>query len=130
MKDQTWYTIVNPAGGNGAVKKRWPQIEAQLRHAGVGMEKVYTQSRGHATELAHRAVEAGHRHILAVGGDGTNNEVINGILRQDAVPSTDVHYALIPIGTGNDWIRTTGIFHATLFFPEAVTPSVGTATAT
>ena len=109
MKDQTWYTIVNPAGGYGTVKKRWPQMEEQLRNAGIQMELVFTQSRGHATELAREAVESGHRHILAVGGDGTNNETINGILQQQAIPTTEVCYALLPVGTGNDWIRTMGI---------------------
>ncbi|MBK7408624.1 MAG: diacylglycerol kinase family lipid kinase [Saprospirales bacterium] len=109
MKEKTWFTIVNPAGGYGTVKKRWPQLEEQLRNAGVQMELAFTQSRGHATILAREAIESGHRHILAVGGDGTNNEAINGILQQKTVPPTDVCYALLPVGTGNDWIRTMGI---------------------
>jgi len=73
------------------------------------MELVFTKSRGHATELARDAIESGHRHILAVGGDGTNNEVINGILQQGSVSPLEVCYTLLPIGTGNDWIRTMGI---------------------
>lgn len=109
MKEQTWFTIVNPTGGNGKVKKQWPRIEEQLRTAGVRMQLAYTHSRGHATELAREAIQSGHRHILAVGGDGTNNETINGILQQKAVPPTEVCYALLPVGTGNDWIRTMGI---------------------
>ncbi|MBK7336340.1 MAG: acylglycerol kinase family protein [Saprospirales bacterium] len=99
----TWYTIVNPAGGNGTVQKRWPRIEAALLQAGVRFEVVFTEARGHATELARNAVESGWRHILAVGGDGTNNETVNGILQQQAVPPSEVCYALLPVGTGNDW---------------------------
>ena len=49
------------------------------------------------------------RHILAVGGDGTNNEVINGILSQTSAAPAEITYALLPIGTGNDWIKTHGI---------------------
>ena len=105
----TWYTIVNPVSGNGAVRKRWPQIEAELRKAGILFEVAFTRYRGHATELARAAVESGWRHILAVGGDGTNNESVNGILQQQAVPASDVCYALLPVGTGNDWVRTLGI---------------------
>lgn len=105
----TWYTIVNPAGGNGTVQKRWPRIEAALLQAGVRFEVVFTEARGHATELARNAVESGWRHILAVGGDGTNNETVNGILQQEAVPPSEVCYALLPVGTGNDWVRSLGI---------------------
>jgi YegS/Rv2252/BmrU family lipid kinase len=108
-KDQLWYTIVNPAGGNGAVRQRWPELERQLLAAGIRMELAFTEYRGHATELVQNAVEAGHRHVLAIGGDGTNNEAVNGILRQTAVPSREVCYGLLPVGTGNDWIRTMGI---------------------
>lgn len=107
--ENLWYTIVNPAGGNGAVKKRWPRIEQQLRGAGVRFEPVFTEYRGHATLLAKQAIESGHRHILAVGGDGTNNETVNGILQQTVVAPSDVHYCLLPVGTGNDWVRTAGI---------------------
>jgi diacylglycerol kinase (ATP) len=105
----TWYTIVNPAGGYGRVKKRWPRLEQQLREAGVRFEPVFTEYRGHATELARQAIEKGHRHILAVGGDGTNNETVNGILQQTAAPPSEIHYCLLPVGTGNDWVRTVGI---------------------
>lgn len=105
----TWYTIVNPAGGNGAVKKQWPHLEVQLKAAGVHFEPVFTQRRGHAIELARQAVEEGYRNILAVGGDGTNNETINGIMLQKAVPPSEVNYCLLPVGTGNDWVRTSGI---------------------
>jgi len=105
----TWYIIVNPASGNWKVKKRWPRIQQQLLEAGVRFEAVFTERRGHAIELAREAVESGWRHILAVGGDGTNNETINGILQQKAVPASEVCFALLPVGTGNDWVRTLGI---------------------
>lgn len=61
--------------------------------------------------LVDDAVLKGHRHILGLGGDGTNHELVNGIMTQTHAPSTDIHYALLPIGTGNDWARTYQIPH-------------------
>lgn len=77
---------------------------------GVEFDTVFTGFRFHAVELAERAiVEDGYRNIIAVGGDGTVHEVANGILRQRQVPSDQVRMGVIPVGTGNDWIRSYAI---------------------
>ncbi|MEZ5042374.1 MAG: diacylglycerol kinase family lipid kinase [Saprospiraceae bacterium] len=104
-----WYIIVNPAAGKGKAARLWPQIAQLLTQEGIAFEVAFTQQHRHATELAMQAIAQGHRHLIGVGGDGTNNEVINGIFQQQSVPSTDILYALLPIGTGNDWIKTHGI---------------------
>jgi YegS/Rv2252/BmrU family lipid kinase len=104
-----WYTIVNPASSAGAVGRRWPGIAQELRQAGFQLEVVYSEYTGHAIELARVAVENGWRQILAVGGDGTNHEVVNGLLTPTQCPSPEIRYALLPLGTGNDWVRTHGI---------------------
>jgi diacylglycerol kinase (ATP) len=109
MDQNDWYIIVNPAGGYGKVSRRWPELERLLREAGIRFEAVQTEGRGHATELAREAIESGRRHIIAVGGDGTNNETINGILAQKAAPTQEIVYGLVPVGAGNDWVRTLGI---------------------
>jgi YegS/Rv2252/BmrU family lipid kinase len=101
----TWFVIVNPAGGNGAVKVRWAFIEAALKQSGLPLEIVFTEAPGHATTLAREAIEKGFRHLVAVGGDGTGNETVNGILQQEVVDSQTVTFALMPVGTGNDWVR-------------------------
>lgn len=101
--------IVNPAASNGKVGKIWTRLEASLTARLGPLEVTFTEHRGHATELTIDAVKSGFRHIIAVGGDGTNHEVANGILQQDLVPSRDIFYTLLPVGTGNDWIRTHGI---------------------
>ncbi|MBL7794802.1 MAG: diacylglycerol kinase family lipid kinase [Saprospiraceae bacterium] len=109
-EQQAWYVIVNPAACNGAVGKQWPSLEAKLLVAlPGGMDVAFTQYAGHATQLAAEAIASGYRRIVAVGGDGTNHEVTNGILMQTSVPATDVYYALLPVGTGNDWARHHGI---------------------
>ena len=109
VNPETWYVIINPVGGNGSVQKRWPVIRSMLQDRGVLLEEVFTRHKMHAVELVETALVHGFRRMLAVGGDGTNNEVINGIMLQQVVPTNEILYALLPIGTGNDWIRTHGI---------------------
>lgn len=109
MSPRKWFFIVNPAAGNGLVQKRWPGIQAILDSLLWRYEVGITKHRGHAAELAREAVRKGFRYIAAVGGDGTNNEVVNGLIRQKTVPLHEIVYTLLPIGTGNDWIRTHGI---------------------
>lgn len=111
MDQPFWYIIANPAAGNGAVGRRWPAVERLLQEMGFSYTVKFTEHRGHAIRLVEDAVLKGHRHLLALGGDGTNHEMANGILSQAIVPSTDIHYALLPIGTGNDWARMYGIPH-------------------
>jgi YegS/Rv2252/BmrU family lipid kinase len=101
-----WRFIVNPVGGGGAVAKHWPEIEAQLRAAAIDFDAVFTERKMHAAELAEQAIAEGHRNLVAVGGDGTAHEVVNGILRQTACPSHEVTFTLLPVGTGNDWVKT------------------------
>ena len=107
--NEPWWIVVNPAGGNGAVSKSWPQLRKLLDACGYRYELAFTERREHAIELAIRGVEDGYRQVMAVGGDGTNNEVVNGLLQQRVVPPEHVHYALLPVGTGNDWVKTLGI---------------------
>ncbi len=104
-----WFFVVNPVAGNGLVARQWPAAEAVLRAQLGEIQVVFTQYRGHAIELTQQAVCDGYRHIAAVGGDGTNHEAINGLMRQKDAPLADLTYTLLPVGTGNDWIRTHGI---------------------
>lgn len=111
MSDQNplWHAIVNPSAGGGKAGKLWPQIEAELIKRGVQVKTLLTEKLGDGIRLAKEAIESGARHLIAVGGDGTNHEVANGIMQQTVVPTTDVTQCLVPIGTGNDWLRTHGI---------------------
>ena len=111
MQQPFWYIIVNPAAGNGSVERRWPEIEQILQELGFSYTVKFTAHQGHACRLVDDAILNGHRHILGLGGDGTNHELVNGIMKQQHVPTTDICYALLPIGTGNDWARTYQIPH-------------------
>lgn len=103
------YVIVNPNAGNGKGKKDWNRISDIFRKENISIVASFTEKKGHAAELAKKAVESGFRDIICVGGDGTLNEVINGIFSQIICATTDISLALIPVGTGNDWGRMFGI---------------------
>ncbi len=111
MKGTTvnWYIIINPAAAGGKAAKLWPAIEQELSAANVSFTTAFTTYSREATLLAKQAIQDGFRRLVAVGGDGTNNEVINGILQQTTIPSAEVLYCLLPVGTGNDWIKSHGI---------------------
>lgn len=97
--------IVNPRSANGATGKRWPAIEQALR-AELGEPRAYVTERpNHATELTRRAVDDGAELVLSVGGDGTNNEVVNGLFEDGKPRNPAVAMAVIPGGTGGDFAR-------------------------
>lgn len=102
----SWYIIINPAAGGGKAGRVWPDIAHQLSQADISYEAHFSTHHRHATLLAKQAIEQGYRQLLAVGGDGTSNEVINGIFQQSLVSPSSIVYCLLPIGTGNDWIKT------------------------
>ncbi len=104
-----WFAIVNPVSGRGKGLSDWPMISKLLRDRGIMPDFVFTEHRYHAIELTVEAIGKGYRKIMAVGGDGTMHEVVNGIFIQKSVPTTDVLVAAISVGTGNDWTRMYGI---------------------
>jgi len=95
--------LVNPASGNGATGKRWPELARRASALGLEGETFFSERPGHLIELATRAVDGGATLVVAVGGDGTLNEVVNGIVGRE------VDLATIPLGTGMDFGRTYGI---------------------
>jgi len=104
-----WLVIVNPNAGNGKGRKDWARIESLLNRAGLPFNSCFTEKRGHATELSAESVKKGFRKIITVGGDGTLNEVLNGVYIQNACNPSDVCLGIIPVGTGNDWGKMFGI---------------------
>jgi diacylglycerol kinase (ATP) len=100
---ETAYFLVNPASDNGATGKRWPELAHRAARLGLSGETLFSERPNHLIELAKQAVDAGASLVVAVGGDGTLNEVVNGIAGRD------VDLATIPLGTGMDFGRTYGI---------------------
>ena len=96
--------VVNPAAAGGRVGREWPRLHPRLRAAGLDQPFVFTEAPGHATELAADAVRLGERTVVAVGGDGTICEVVQGL--HDAGGGV---LGILPLGTGNDAARTLGL---------------------
>jgi len=109
MAENKWFVIFNPVSGRNKFGKLWNGIHALLKQHSIEHEYVETERHGHAIELAIDAIRTGYRKILAIGGDGTLNEVANGILSQTIVDSKEITLGIIPAGTGNDWVRSLGV---------------------
>lgn len=118
--EKIWYAVVNPNAGSGKTVAEWPKAETVLKESRIEYEYRTTWQCGAAIEITIKACEAGYRRFLAVGGDGTVHEVLEGIVRfiemssvaaafddDELLPSlSDFTLAVIPVGSGNDWIRT------------------------
>ncbi len=99
--------IVNPIAGAGKTAKKWPQIIDLLKSMGMDFEHDLTEAPGHAIELAKSAAKNGCELVVSVGGDGTINEIVNGLY--DAGSIGDVTLGIVSTGTGADYIRTIGV---------------------
>ena len=101
-----YHFIVNPCSRTGKAAKVWQELEQVLKQKNVEYRVYFTERPGHATELAAAicAENPGEKHIITVGGDGTSNEVINGLSDY-----SDIIYGCIPTGSGNDLIRGLGL---------------------
>jgi YegS/Rv2252/BmrU family lipid kinase len=101
--------IVNPASAAGHLGRHWPRMAARLRSAGLDFDSVQTERPAQATVLAGQAVREGRPLVVAVGGDGTINEVANGFFEGgDPIP-TSSRLGVIPMGTGGDLRRSLAI---------------------
>lgn len=101
--------IVNPNSSNRATSKEWPRIEARARERLGSFETFITTGPGHATRLARQVALSGVDIVVCVGGDGTLNEVINGIMDEDRPLGPDIMVGFIPRGTGCDFVRSISI---------------------
>lgn len=108
-KLKEWLVIVNPNAGAGKCLHDWPVIEKLLDSASFSFHKVFTDRKLHAIILSKNFINKGYKKIIVVGGDGTMNEVINGIFRQKKFETDEITLGMIPVGTGNDWGRMFGI---------------------
>ncbi len=112
-----WYIIINPHAGSGKTMEQWAIAEKQLAELGIPYAAAYTGYKAHAKQLAAQAAEDGYRKILAVGGDGSVHEVFTGVLswcEETGTASEEFYFGVIPIGSGNDWIKSLNVPHDTL----------------
>ncbi|MCK5688243.1 diacylglycerol kinase family lipid kinase [Myxococcota bacterium] len=105
--------IVNPTAAGGKAQRRWERMHAEFEDAWGSIENRFTTARGDATKMAREAVEEGFERIIAVGGDGTANEVLNGLFKTPVSDSlvdiqAGAELVIVPLGTGQDFTRTLG----------------------
>lgn len=101
--DEKWVFIINPVSGNGSAKKIVATLREMISKYSISAELVYTKGPGHASELAGHFAQQGYKYIIAVGGDGTLNEMTIPLLNKKNMTT-----GIIPAGTGNDFIHILG----------------------
>ena len=109
-EEKRWLVIVNLRAGSKRCEHDWPEIEILIKKAKLKTTVVFTERVHHAMELTQFNIEEhAFKNIIVVGGDGTMNEVANGIFRQKRFSTTEITIGLITVGTGNDWGRNYGM---------------------
>ena len=111
--------IVNPASGGGRTKRTFPELRVAIENALGPVDVEYTHRPGHAVALAQSAAGAGRELIVAVGGDGTMSDCVDGVMRSGAGDRTQL--GIIGQGTGGDFRKTLGLEPRLDHFLEALT---------
>lgn len=114
--NETFLAIINPAAGGGRCRELVGPALERLRSAGIALETAETSAAGQATQIARAAYGRGYRKFLAVGGDGTSYEIVNGLFpdcQAPALPGSDEEriptLGFLPLGTGNSFLRDFGV---------------------
>ena len=97
------FIIVNPTAGDGQAEKRWQDFENDLKKNHVHYHDVITEYKNHATELISEAVSSGYNRIGVFGGDGTLNEALQGLFKEDNIISEDIKIIFFPAGSSCDF---------------------------
>lgn len=101
---QNYLAIVNPAAGGGRSGRLLGPVLERLKAGGIGIDVVHTAAAGQAAEIARASYARGVRNFIAVGGDGTSYEVVNGLF-PEAATGEHPTLAFLPLGTGNSFLR-------------------------
>lgn len=113
MKPDKWLAVVNVFAASKKAGSVWKMAAACLEEAGVSYKAEFTGGKYNAAELSRKAAERGYRKFIAVGGDGTIHDVLNGIaeyaLNDSEVSLSDFTLSVIPVGSGNDWVKSVGV---------------------
>lgn len=107
--NKKWFVIINPVSGGKYAPKLWNKLLPHFEKAGISYQVAFTEYIDHAGILVKQAIADGLQQFMIIGGDGTANDVINGIFNSTNHPENMV-IAMIPAGTGNDWVRTIGVY--------------------
>ncbi len=112
-KNKIWKVIVNPHAASGRMMRAWKKIKSLMDKEQIAMDVAFTERKRHAVDLVREAAQDGFRRFLAVGGDGTAHELLEGIASM-ALPAGNLsEYTLgvMPVGSGNDWAKGHQVSH-------------------
>ena len=98
-----WFVIINPKSGK--YSKKIKNLLFLLNELTLPYEIHYTAHKNHEIALVNKATKKGFNKFISVGGDGTLHHIVNGVLMQECIPVEKIKIAVIPIGTGNDWVK-------------------------
>ncbi|MEM6342331.1 MAG: diacylglycerol kinase family protein [Bacteroidota bacterium] len=103
---ESWKIIANPIAGGGRWSIKKARIEAHLRKNELAFSWHFPQGFKEQQRIIEDLLAAGHRHFIAAGGDGTLHHIVNSFMRQTKVSTHNIFLAVLPLGTGNDWVKT------------------------
>jgi YegS/Rv2252/BmrU family lipid kinase len=103
------FAVVNPHSANGRTGKKWPQLADLIRHEIGTFDFALTSRPMEAPDITREALGKGYEMVVSVGGDGNNNEIINGFFDGDKPINPDAAFAVVPGGTGGDLARILGV---------------------
>jgi YegS/Rv2252/BmrU family lipid kinase len=112
-----WFVIINPTSGNGTSKKKWSLIFNELKNKEFEFEFSFTKYKKHSIEIIQQAINKGFIKFICVGGDGTLHNIVNVILNLNPINISEIKIGIIPIGTGNDWVKT---YHISKDYKKAI----------
>ncbi|ACL70338.1 diacylglycerol/lipid kinase family protein [Halothermothrix orenii] len=107
--EETILAIVNPVSAGGRTGKKWPKYFKKFQSCGLSIKPVYTCYPGHATTIVRQGFKEGYKKVMAVGGDGTINEVVNGFFKGKDLINPEARLIVFSRGTGSDFIKSLGI---------------------
>lgn len=105
VRDHTWQVIINPNACDQKCFANWEAISKKFQKLGIEHVMHKSDRCGRGIEIARQLCQEGYRHLIVIGGDGTINEVVNGIFTS-GVNTREVFLTILPLGRGNDWART------------------------
>lgn len=112
-RSKIWFAVINGYAASKKAASKWTKAEGRMRARGIVFHGSRTGKAGNAMEITFDACMAGYRRFIAVGGDGTVHDVLNGLAAfvdsHDRISFSDFTLGVIPVGSGNDWIKSTGV---------------------
>jgi len=109
MTSKRHVLVVNPQSQGGALGRRWPELSKSIRRQLGSFEEVRTEGPGDATRLTAEALRSGADIVVAIGGDGTINEVANGFFEDGKPIRPESAMGVLPFGSGGDFRKTIGV---------------------